>query len=206
MYKALVLALFLGFASLAETQGWFMPEDESYHMILNEDQYALGYRLQADAGYATHYDGSDVTEQYKTETYGVHLYSFGSAFVTATLTRFYTWTGDFYFEPLYWELYNQHVKWERFEYNNEAHMWVGGDRMGRALQAAVTVYENMQTFETSLVDFLQDDTDLVPTLDDVAFDGDYETDYEDPQWAYDFEPDNLQDLLTDTYWGLTKLF
>jgi hypothetical protein len=64
----------------------------------------------------------------------------------------------------------------------------------------------MQTFETSLVDFLTDDTDLVPTLDDVVFDGDYETDYEDPQWTLDFEPDNLQDILTDTYWGLTKLF
>jgi hypothetical protein len=118
MYKALVLALFLGFASLADSQGWFYPENESYDMLLNEDQYALGYLLQADAGYATHYDGSGVTDQYKTEVYGVHLYSFGSAFVTAKLTRFYSWTGDFNFEPLYWEVYNQYVKWERFEYDN----------------------------------------------------------------------------------------
>jgi len=171
MNKALVLALFLGLATATESQGWKMPDTGLYEWIANEDQYALGYKLQADAGYATHYSapvdqaGNDWAEQ----VYGLHLYSFASAFLTLRLTQFYTWTGDFFFEPLYWEVYNQHVRYTRVEAENGLHFYVSGDRMGRALRLSTTTTQNMQTFERSLVEFLLDDNnnyEILPQLDD----------------------------------------
>ena len=206
MNKALVLALFLGASIAAEDKGWFMPSSGAFEEVINNDLVALGYKFQADAGYGSHYTSTHASDS-TDEVYGVHLYSFGSAFLYVRLTRFWQWTADAYFEPLYWEVFNQHVTTSRFEDNGDITLTLSGDRTGRALFLGVTGYENMQTFERSLVDFLQDDADseLVPDSDDVDFDDDYEVEYADPHWTKSFEPSSLTDLLTADYYEASIL-
>jgi hypothetical protein len=114
--------------------------------------------------------------------------------VETRFTQFYSWAAYLTFEPLYFELYNQNIKWSRYEDNGDIHMWISGDRAGRALDFTTTTVENMQTFERSLVEFLLDDTntyELLPHLDDQTefdFDADYEVEQEDLHWNYSFEP------------------
>ncbi|CDW72006.1 UNKNOWN [Stylonychia lemnae] len=210
MNKALVLALFLGLAVANESQGWFWPNDDaSLKYLVQEEQYALGYGAQADFGYGSHYKINNVNPS-KEEIYGLHIYSFASVYLEATVTRFYKWHGDFFFEPLYWEVYNQHLSWVRPESDNDFHFYVQGDRMGRALSFTTTVKENAQTFETSLVRWMRDmdNNDPYPSSSDVKFDDDYEQESNDNYWGTTFsdEIDGLTDLLTANYYGPTKLF
>ena len=132
--------------------------------------------------------------------------------VVSEITQFYQWDAKFTFEPLYFEPYNQNIRWSRFEANNGLHMWVSGDRMGRALRFATHTTENMQTFERSIVEFVLDDNDdyeLIPMIDDETvfmFDPDYEVEQDDPHWHKSFEPSSLTTLLNKNWYSEVKLF
>ncbi|CDW71859.1 UNKNOWN [Stylonychia lemnae] len=211
MNKALVLALFLGLAVTKQNQGWFYPnENGSMESVISEEHFAFSYKAQADLGYGTHY-GVAQTNPDKVETYGLHLYSFAAVHTEVLATRFYKYNARFTFEPVYCELYNQHIKWQRPEADNgKVHFYVKGDRSGRALAFTTMVKENAQVFETSLVDWIDDmeNNDPFPSSQHVGFDSDFEQKYMDNYWQKSFESKvkDLTKLLNANYYDWKKLF
>ncbi|CDW80232.1 UNKNOWN [Stylonychia lemnae] len=212
MTKALILALFLGLSSAAYDQGWFYPnKDASFDNIFYNNYAGLAYKLQADVGYGTHYATSQPGSQ-KVETYGLHAYAFGQVHTMWHIANVYHSTFQFTFMPLYFEPYTQSIKWERPEKSgNDFHFYVKGEKFIRPLQFVTYVYENMETFERSVVDYVEDESDTYSLFPkEIVYDKDYEIKQEDPYWKYDLASKlKLGDFVTKfnkPYYDWKKLF
>ncbi|CDW77682.1 UNKNOWN [Stylonychia lemnae] len=213
MNKALVLSLFLGLSAANFNQGWFYPNsDGSYESILNEDFAGLAYKLQADAGYGTiYYTVNSPDGKSKKEAYGLKLYSIAIAHAKVHLANFWHQEWAFDFIPAYFEPYTQGISWVRPESGDKFHVSVKGEKTLRLLEFITIQKENMETFETSIVDYIEDDSNnysIYPKQ--LVEDEDYVEEQQDAYWFYNLALKlKLGDFLTNAnkpWYGWKQLF
>ncbi|CDW87899.1 UNKNOWN [Stylonychia lemnae] len=182
MNKALVLSLFLGLCAASLNQGWYYPNsDGSYETIVDEDFAGLAYQLQADAGYGSIY--------YTENSPDVHA--------KVHLAHFWHQEWAFFFFPFYFEPYTQGISWVRPESGDKFHVYAKGEKYLRLLAFVTFQKENMETFETSMVDYLEDDN-YSPYPKQLVYDADYVQEQDDAYWKYNFSQKlKLGDFLTN---------
>ena len=115
------------------------------------------------------------------ESYGVHLYSYGRESVQSMIGKYYNMNMDIQFEPVYVAPYVQTISWTRptegFTFG------VSGARFADAFAYYTKANENMQVFEHSLVDFIQNEADLLPTSSEMMANQEYEHNWSDARFS-----------------------
>ena len=122
------------------------------------------------------------------ETYGLEVYSYLSATLSATLFNTYAWTGEVEFVPAEIVPYQQTISWKRLENDDDGTMFShAGMRSIELLQLTTTFTENAKTFERSFVDWFDDmdNYNILPHKSDWIIDEDNESEYDDAYWNLD---------------------
>ena len=189
MNKILVLAAFLGYATCGMFDFWttgtptsmgYMADQRDF---VNNEWLKVSHFAEFDAGYGTLYQGKDTqgASMQRSEAYGVHLYSYGRESVQTMMGKYYTMNVDMQFEPVYVAPYVQSIAWTRptegFTFT------VVGSRYADAFAYQHWATENMQVFEHSIVDFIQNQADLLPTSSEMMANQEYEHDWSDAKFT-----------------------
>lgn len=183
MNKALVLAALLGLAASTSVMKWSKSDAA---LVAKDDLLRLGYELEFDFGYGSHYMGTDPVDDVddqQSETYGVHLYSDVIFTLNAELFDSYMHTCEVELVPLYFAPYEHTVTWVRMEDGSDFGLSMSGDRNLEAGVLTTTVTNNAKTFMVSLWDVIDDGRDVTPASGDWSYNEDYEHEYEDPYYS-----------------------
>eukprot|EP00347_Sterkiella_histriomuscorum_P003351 403364626 len=201
MNKILVLAAFLGYATCGVFDFWTTGAPSSMGYIADQrsfvsgDWFSVSHFAEFDAGFGTLYQGKDIQTSAMTriESYGVHLYSYGRESVQTMIGKYYNMNMDVQFEPVYIAPYIQTISWIRP--TEGFSLAISGSRYADAFAYQTFANENMQVFQHSLVDFIQNESDLLPTSGSMAPNSEYEHEWSDAR----FTGNLLSKLSASTY-------